>query len=184
MVVSYVVELGIVVLRLLIGAVNKRMSTLELKFFTNYLDNEGGDSKYTVYRDITPFIYYDIITAVHVWKVARYTCSSPFYFGECDHYVDTSVLCKNLCGIGLEKISSYYKGFQQDTADPITMVVSLGDGIMHPQQLGFADSSAAAYLSGQPRVNTGQLLELFRNVVALYSNAAVSNNNTDRISHC
>ena len=34
--------------RLLIGAVNKRMSTLDLKFFTNYSDSEGGDSKSTL----------------------------------------------------------------------------------------------------------------------------------------
>ena len=113
---------------------------------------------------------------MHVWKVARYTCSSPFYFGECDNYVDTSVMCKNLCGIGLEKILTYYEGFQQNSPDPVTMVVSLGDGILPAQQLGFADSSAAYYLSGQPKVNPRQLLELFQNVVALYSNAAVSSN--------
>ena len=35
--------------RLLIGAVNKRTSTLDLKFFTNYSTAEGGNSEYTLY---------------------------------------------------------------------------------------------------------------------------------------
>ena len=33
-------------LRLLIGAVNKRTSTLDLKFFTNYAPAEGANSEY------------------------------------------------------------------------------------------------------------------------------------------
>ena len=114
-----------------------------------------------------------------MWKVARYTCSSPLYFGEYDNYVDTSVVCKNLCGIGLEKINLYYSGLQQTTPDPISVVVSLGDGILSPQQLGTADSTAAYYLSlsGQARLNNPkELLRVFQNVVALYSSAAVSLN--------
>lgn len=114
---------------------------------------------------------------VHVWKVARYTCSSLLYFGEYDNYVDTSVVCKNLCGLGLEKISSYYSSFQQNTPDAISLVVSLGDGILPAQQLGIADSTASYYLglSGQTRVsNPKELLQILKNVVALYSSAAVS----------
>ena len=114
---------------------------------------------------------------MHVWKVARYTCSSPLYFGEYDSYVDTSVVCKNLCGIGLEKISLYYNSLQQPIADPISLVVSLGDGTLRPQQLGIADSTAAYYLSlgGQGRLNNPkELLRAFQDVVALYSSAAVS----------
>ena len=115
---------------------------------------------------------------MHVWKVARYTCSSPLYFGEYDNYIDTSVVCKNLCGIGLEKINSYYKSIQPDTytPDPISMVVSLGDGILPAQQLGIADSAASYYLSSPSRLNNPkELLRVFQNVVALYSSAAVSN---------
>ena len=109
--------------------------------------------------------------------MARYTCSSPLYFGEYDNHVDTSVVCKNLCELGLEKISSYYNSFQQNALDPISLVVSLGDGVLAAQQLGTADSTASYYLglSGQTRVsNPKDLLQTFQNVVALYSSAAVS----------
>jgi hypothetical protein len=78
----------------------------------------------------------------------------------------------------MEKINSYYSSLQQPTPDPISLVVSLGDGILQPQQLGVADSTAAYYLSlsgQQTRVsNPKELLQAFQNVVALYSSAAVS----------
>ena len=113
---------------------------------------------------------------MHVWKVARYTCSSPLYFGEYDNYIDTSVLCKNLCGLGLEKISEYYRAFEANVVDPISTVVSLGDGILPAQPLAVADSAAAYYLStsGQSRLNAKEIQKVFQSVVALYSSAAVS----------
>ena len=123
------------------------------------------------------FLFIVTVLIVHVWKVARYTCSSPLYFGEYDNFVDTSVVCKNLCGVGMEKINSYYNSLQQPTPDPISMVVSLGDGILPAQQLGIADSTATYYLSlsGQARLNNPkELLRAFQNIVALYSSAAVS----------
>ena len=115
---------------------------------------------------------------MHVWKVARYTCSSPLYFGEYDNYIDTGVLCKNLCNIGLERINSYHLGLEQDTADPISVVVSLGDGRLQAQQLGTASQLSTYYLGNITKVTNPmakELLGLFQNMVALYTSAAVSN---------
>ena len=113
---------------------------------------------------------------MHVWKVARYTCSSPLYFGEYDNYIDTSVLCKNLCGVALEKINSFYAGFQNDSLDPISVVVSLGDGILPAQQLGVAGPLSTYYLGSNPKLrNAKELLSVFQNLVTLYTSAAVSN---------
>ena len=117
---------------------------------------------------------------MHVWKVARYTCSSPLYFGEYDNYIDTGVLCKNLCNVGLEKINSFYMDFQQSSTDPISVVVSLGDGRLPPQQLGTASQLSTYYLRNTTKVTNPmamakELLGLFQNTVALYTSAAVSN---------
>lgn len=123
---------------------------------------------------------------MHVWKVARYTCSSPLYFGEYDNYIDTSVLCKNLCGVALEKINSFYVGFQNDSLDPVSMVVSLGDGILPAQQLGVAGPLSTYYLSSNPKLrNAKELLSVFQNLVTLYTSAAVSNDmlKSDTIHH-
>lgn len=113
-----------------------------------------------------------ITQTVHVWKVARYTCSSPLYFGEHDNYIDTGVVCKNLCGVGLEKINSYYEKFGQNIIDPISMVVSLGDGHLPAQQLGSTGRLSTLFLRSNP--NTKGLLPVFQNLVALYTSAAVS----------
>ena len=43
--------------RLLIGAVNKRMSTLDLKFFTNYPGGEDGRSKDSNTIFMHPYAY-------------------------------------------------------------------------------------------------------------------------------
>ena len=112
---------------------------------------------------------------MHVWKVARYTCSSPLYFGEYDNYIDTSVLCKNLCGVAFEKINSFYAAYQNDFLDPVSVVVSLGDGILSPQQLGVTSPLSTYYLGSNPKLrNAKELLSVFQNLVTLYTSAAVS----------
>ena len=122
---------------------------------------------------ISLFIYPSL--AVHVWKVARYTCSSPLYFGEYDYYVDTSVLCKNMCGLAIDRIKSFYDGIQRDTPNPISAVVSLGDGMFPAQPLGTVTPLSTYYLGSNPNLrNTQQLLSIFKNIVALYTSAAVS----------
>ena len=112
---------------------------------------------------------------MHVWKVARYTCSSPLYFGEYDNYIDTSVLCKNLCGVALEKINSFHAQYQDYIIDPVSIVVSLGDGRLPPQPLGVTSPLSTYYLGSNPNLrNAKDLLSAFQNLVTLYTNAAVS----------
>ena len=118
-----------------------------------------------------------------MYRVARYTCSSPLYFGEYDNYIDTGVLCKNLCGVGLKKINSYYEHLQQVVLDPIALVVSLGDGIPPAQPLSVTGQLSTYYL-GNPKLDgraAKDLLSVFQNMVALYNSAAVSINNCHNI---
>ena len=112
---------------------------------------------------------------MHVWKVARYTCSSPLYFGEYDNYIDTGVLCKNMCGLAIDRIKSFYEGIQRDNPNPISMVVSLGDGMFPAQPLGAVTQLSTYYLGSNPNLRSAQqLLSIFKNIVALYTSAAVS----------
>lgn len=104
--------------------------------------------------------------SVHVWKVARYTCSSPLYFGEYDNYIDMGPLCKNPCDIGLTKIRMYYQDKQLESS--ISAVVSLGDGRLSQP----FDSICPLKINSVADVEAIQ--SWFHNVVALYHCAAVS----------
>ena len=61
----------------------------------------------------------------HVWRVARYTCSSLF-IGECDNYVDGGVVYKNPSIFAFIFIREFYR--MQSTR--IGGVVSIGEGKM------------------------------------------------------
>lgn len=69
---------------------------------------------------------------MHVWKVARYTCSTPLYIGECDDYVDGGAVSKNPTVSAFGIIREYY---QMQSAN-IAGVVSIGDGLMPGMPLG------------------------------------------------
>ncbi len=68
---------------------------------------------------------------MHVWKVARYTCSSPLYIGECDEYVDGGVISKNPSIFAFSVIRERCAG--------LSGVVSIGDGRMEGMPLGKLD---------------------------------------------
>ena len=42
-----------------------------------------------------------------VWKVARYTSAAPFFFTECDNYVDGGVKANNPTHFALTEIQDY-----------------------------------------------------------------------------
>ena len=63
---------------------------------------------------------------VHVWKVARYTCSSPLYFGESDEYIDGGAISKNPSIFAFSIIREQYKLQSVD----LSGIVSVGDGRM------------------------------------------------------
>ncbi len=70
---------------------------------------------------------------MHVWKVARYTCSSPLYIGECDEYVDGGVISKNPSIFAFPVIKERCVG--------LSGVVSIGDGRMKGMALAKLDKS-------------------------------------------
>ncbi len=74
---------------------------------------------------------------MHVWKVARYTCSTPLFIGECDNFVDGGAICRNPAISALGYIREFYT--MQSTR--IHGIVSIGDGLMPGRPLGRLDTS-------------------------------------------
>ena len=68
-----------------------------------------------------------------VWKVARYTSAAPIFFEELDNYVDGGVLANNPASAGLTFIQEMYS--KKKTKIPISILVSLGSGIMPTDEL-------------------------------------------------
>ena len=74
---------------------------------------------------------------VHVWKVARYTCSSPLYIGESDDYIDGGAVYKNPSIFAFSTIREQYRLQSVD----VSGVVSIGDGRMPGMPLANLDPS-------------------------------------------
>jgi hypothetical protein len=72
-----------------------------------------------------------------VWKVARYTCSSPLYIGECDSYIDGGAVYKNPSIFSFAAIREAYRL----QSVPLSGVLSIGDGRMPGMNLGRLDHS-------------------------------------------
>ena len=73
-----------------------------------------------------------------VWKVARYTSAAPIFFEELDNYVDGGVLANNPASAGLTFIQEMYS--KKKIKIPISILVSLGSGIMPKDELDREDS--------------------------------------------
>ena len=72
-----------------------------------------------------------------IWKVCRYSSSAPAVILEKDDYVDGGVLANNPSECGLTRIQSHYK--QRGEKLPISLVVSIGSGLLPPTKLGSVD---------------------------------------------
>ena len=72
-----------------------------------------------------------------MWKVARYTSGGPIYFSAMEDYVDAGVLANNPSASGLTKIQDYYRSKGQKL--PISLIVSVGSGVMPDIELGNVD---------------------------------------------
>ena len=75
---------------------------------------------------------------VHVWKVARYTCSSPLYVGECDNFIDGGAVYKNPSIFAFSAIREAYR--LQSIC--LSGVLSIGDGRMPGVALGKLDKTS------------------------------------------
>lgn len=95
-----------------------------------------------------------------VWRVARYTSSSPMHFGEQDYYVDGGVFAQNPTDIGLIVIQEFYRNQLS-----IAVVVSLGSGRF--------PAPAKAETLGHMKFSFLHPIQFIRSMVA-FAGAAVS----------
>lgn len=134
--------------RVLIAAVNKQKTQLKLEFFNNCFENPQK-----------PYL-----TTEKVWKVARYTSAAPLFFTEMDDYVDGGVLANNPSIDGLATIMSHYRKIGQTL--PISLVVSVGTGILGEQRIGSIDAQEV-----MARWRMEPLMDRVKNLATLLSTA-------------
>ena len=126
---------------------------------------------------IVKVLQYCFILAEEVWKVARYTCAGPTMFKELDDYVDGGVMAQNPSTVGITKIQEFY--WQKKLILPISLVVSIGTGILPEDKLGCTDaqdflSFGKQWFTSEESVGerTGNLVTLLGNAVSLEGNWA------------
>ena len=156
--------------RVLISAVSKATTNLELHFFNNCFQDGYTDCKLkrlTEKLSCSPCILYYTPTSVDpVWKVARYTSATPMFFSECDNYIDGGVICNNPTEYGLTAIQNFVR--QQGKRLPIGLVVSIGTGVYPAKELGSIDlfyGNQTFHLTGIMR-RTQNLISLLANAVS------------------
>lgn len=104
----------------MISAVYKKTTNLKLHFFSNHPDIDK------------------LVSPALVWKVARYTSAAPVFFDELDDYVDGGILSNNPSASGLTVIQQTYRQIKQKL--PISLVVSVGTGLMPEDEIGRTDA--------------------------------------------
>ena len=103
-----------------------------------------------------------------MWKVARYTCASPIFFGEFENYVDGGVLANNPCDCGLTAIQNFYQ--LQGERLLISIVVSVGTGVDPSEKLGKVDAQEYLFF-GMHWLHLSKLKERTTNLITLFANA-------------
>ena len=137
--------------KVLIGAVYKKTTNLQLHFFNNCFDDEFSTQP--------------------VWKVARYTSAGPMFFKEFENYVDGGVLANNPCNQGLSKIQKFHHDLHKKL--PIALVVSVGTGIYPPDTLGTVDAQDFLFFGRHWLDFTEHIKARAGNLISLLSNALV-----------
>eukprot|EP00731_Ephydatia_muelleri_P031640 Em0023g147a len=135
--------------KVLIGAVCKKTTNLQLHFFNNCFDDEFSTQP--------------------VWKVARCTSAGPLFFKEFDNYVDGGVLANNPCNQGLAKIQKFHHDLHKKL--PIALVVSVGTGIYPPDTLGRVDAQEFLFFGRHWLDFTEHVKARAGNLISLLSNA-------------
>ena len=75
-----------------------------------------------------------------IWKVLRYSSAAPMFFEEMDGFVDGGVLVNNPSSCALTVIQEMYS--QKSMKIPISLMVSIGTGILPDNKLGSIDVQA------------------------------------------
>ncbi len=100
--------------------------------------------------------------------MARYSSAAPIFFKELDNYVDGGILANNPSAAALTLIQRMYSS--KDIKIPISIMVSLGSGIMPAHELDKEDSKDFV-LFGQIRKmydKASSLITLLGNAVSLF----------------
>lgn len=103
--------------KVLIPAVFKKHTNLDLRFFNNCFGDEYSEEL--------------------VWKVGRYTSAAPFYFTEFENYIDGGMLANNPSEAALTVIQDHYH--DKGEKIPISLLVSVGSGVNPGSPLGEID---------------------------------------------
>ena len=111
---------------------------------------------------------YYFLFAELVWKVGRYTCASPIFFGEFENYVDGGVLANNPCDYGMTAIQNFYR--LQGEKLLIAVVVSIGTGEYPPVKMGKVDAQEFLFF-GKHWLNLSRLKDRTLNLISLLTNA-------------
>ena len=138
--------------RVIITAVNKSTINLKLTFFNNCFGDEFSTRESQDNERLTKAHYCVCVcvcvcvwcVAEPVWKVARYTTGGPIYFSALDDYVDGGILANNPCSSGLTRIQDHYRNRRQKL--PISLIVSVGSGVLPENELGSVDAHEFLYL--------------------------------------
>ncbi len=119
------------------------------------------------------FKRYLFVPTVPIWKVARYTCTSPLSVTEADGYVDASPISINLCELALTRIEEFSE--QRGGASPagVGCVVSVGQGSFAGEPLGYVEARGLLCAGGQWGDHAAGV-GMLRNLVYLYNSGAVS----------
>ena len=96
--------------------------------------------------------------------MARYTSAAPLFFTEMDDYVDGGVLANNPSIDGLATIMSHHRKMGQTL--PISLVVSVGTGIIGEQRIGSIDAQEVV-----ARWRMEPLMDRVKNLATLLSTA-------------
>ncbi|KAL5457028.1 hypothetical protein EMCRGX_G034263 [Ephydatia muelleri] len=155
--------------RVMISAVNKSTTDLQLHFFNNCFQTWPKEEQLRLNK-------------MEVWKVARYTSAGPLYFEECDSYVDGGILANNPCMEGLTRIQDYYRQVNQKL--PISLVVSVGCGVLPPSTIGSIDAQRFLFFGRHwlPTSDGPGLTDTVKNLATLMSTAITESETSAK--HC
>lgn len=141
--------------RVLVSAVDKETTDLQIKFFNNFL--KDGSSQESVL------------------KVASYVTATPRLFIECDNYVDASVVANNPSDYALTFLQHH--SFLRQEQFPISLIVSIGTGVYTPDKLrGIDPPSPLTGIHKRPK----ESLQRIRNMSILMRNSLLQSDEVGR----
>ena len=107
-----------------------------------------------------------------MWKVLRCTSAAPLIFEEFENYVDGGVLANNPSACALTVIQELHSKKKRKL--PISMMVSIGGGVLPADKLGRTDAGDMLLFSVNWLKGEEKLLSRVNNMKSLLANAVCS----------